>query len=375
MANLYWVGGTGTWNPASTSWSTTSGGSPGQAAPSQADNAIFDANSGSGTVTIADGPGGSGNPPECASLICTGYTGTIDSSIDLYVNGTAVTLSSGGTYTGLAVLVASISGTCTITSVGKPIKSLFIGTGTPGTIVTLADDLYCGTVGDFGSLILCSGTFNANNKNISCSGFYSFTQGGDRTLNMGSGTWTLFGGTGDSGWMSAGFDDVTSFTVNRNTSTINFTPPASSSVQFSSHNKTYYNLNMGGAGSTLGFQTYVTNIFNTISTSAQPCTLTFYAGRTYTVTNFNASGTAGNLVTLQSSSAGAQFTLSKASGTVSSNYLSIQDSNATGGAAWYAGANSTNVSNNLGWTFSAPPSGASLTIGPGIVIGRGITIG
>jgi hypothetical protein len=37
------------------------------------------------------------------------------------------------------------------------------------------------------------------------------------------------------------------------------------------------------------------------------------------------------------------------------DYLSIKDSNATGGAAWYAGTHSTNVSNNLGWTFTAPP--------------------
>jgi len=77
------------------------------------------------------------------------------------------------------------------------------------------------------------------------------------------------------------------------------------------------------------------------------------------VTNFNVSGTAGNLVTLQSTTSGTQFTLSKASGTVSRDYLSIKDSNATGGATWYAGANSTNVSNNSGWTFTAPPAPGS----------------
>jgi hypothetical protein len=44
---------------------------------------------------------------------------------------------------------------------------------------------------------------------------------------------------------------------------------------------------------------------------------------------------------------------------VSVDYLSIQDSNATGGAAWYAGTTSTNVSNNLGWIFTAPPVGGA----------------
>ena len=50
------------------------------------------------------------------------------------------------------------------------------------------------------------------------------------------------------------------------------------------------------------------------------------------------------------------LSLSKSSGTVSVGYLSIRDSNATGGAGWYAGTTSTNVSNNLGWIFTAPPT-------------------
>jgi len=50
-----------------------------------------------------------------------------------------------------------------------------------------------------------------------------------------------------------------------------------------------------------------------------------------------------------------QATLSKSSGTVSVNYLSIGNSIATGGATWYAGANSVDVGNNTGWIFTAPP--------------------
>jgi hypothetical protein len=58
-------------------------------------------------------------------------------------------------------------------------------------------------------------------------------------------------------------------------------------------------------------------------------------------------------VSLVSSTPGSQATLSKATGVVSCDYLSIQDSNATGGAKWYAGANSLDVSNNTGWIFAA----------------------
>ena len=91
-------------------------------------------------------------------------------------------------------------------------------------------------------------------------------------------------------------------------------------------------------------------------------TITFTAGTTTTVTNFTLSGTAGNLVTINSSSQGTQFTLSKASGAVSVDYISIEDCNATGGATWDAGGNSSNVNNNSGWTFgAAPPPSYAIT--------------
>jgi hypothetical protein len=97
------------------------------------------------------------------------------------------------------------------------------------------------------------------------------------------------------------------------------------------------------------------NTITTIENAVQPVTFTFSISTTQTITNWNVSGTAGNLVTIVSSSAGTAATLSKASGTVSANYLSLKDSAATGGAAWYAGANSTNVSGNSGWIFTGPP--------------------
>jgi hypothetical protein len=65
-----------------------------------------------------------------------------------------------------------------------------------------------------------------------------------------------------------------------------------------------------------------------------------------------------------SSAPGTQATLSKASGIVSCNYLSLQDSRAIG-AGWYAGANSVNVSDNSGWVFANAPSGKLGLLGVG----------
>lgn len=85
-------------------------------------------------------------------------------------------------------------------------------------------------------------------------------------------------------------------------------------------------------------------------------TITFEAGSTTTITSFNISGQAGQLVTLKSSSPGTQYTLTKSSGTVTASYVSLEDSNATGGAYWDAtdGTN-INAGNNTGWNFPILP--------------------
>ena len=50
-----------------------------------------------------------------------------------------------------------------------------------------------------------------------------------------------------------------------------------------------------------------------------------------------------------------QHILSKSSGAISCDYLNISNSNANGGATWYAGSHSVDTNNNDGWTFIASP--------------------
>jgi hypothetical protein len=74
-------------------------------------------------------------------------------------------------------------------------------------------------------------------------------------------------------------------------------------------------------------------------------------------------------VLIASDLAATQWTLSSASGQVTSRFLSLQDSAATGGATFNAGSQSGNISDNTGWLFSTPstvPSeGTMLTLGVG----------
>jgi|GEM_PF-2470854 len=91
--------------------------------------------------------------------------------------------------------------------------------------------------------------------------------------------------------------------------------------------------------------------FNNFTINA-PDTVTFAnAGLQSFIGNFNATGTAANIITINSDVAGTPGTLYKASGVVSCDYLSLQDSAATGGASWFAGLNSVDVSGNSGWIW------------------------
>jgi hypothetical protein len=199
------------------------------------------------------------------------------------------------------------------------------------------------------------------------SGIYNVTTGtfaAVDTLNMGSGAWTITGASFSVSTPSSAF--------NAGTSTISLT--SATAKTFTGGSLPYYNINQGGAGA---LTIDGTNSFNNITNTVQPATVTFTASTTQTFANFSLSGTAGNLVTANSSTLGTQAALVKSGGgRVSANYLSIRDLAATPSTlTWYAGANSTNTSNNTGWIFTAAPQApVTFTIGQGWSMGPGFTI-
>jgi hypothetical protein len=107
--------------------------------------------------------------------------------------------------------------------------------------------------------------------------------------------------------------------------------------------------NSAGITHTLGTVNTGTSITTTGTYTFSAGTLKLSAGNTLTVNAFVTSGT--TLKYLISSTPGTQATIAKASGTTTATYLSIQDSNATGGT-WNATATSNiNAGNNTGWLF------------------------
>lgn len=356
MANRYWVGGTATWNAtAGTKWALTSGGAGGQAVPTTSDDVFFDAASGAVTCTT-------GATINVKSLNFTGFTGTFagSNSMNMAPGGT-LTLGSGMTITYTGDLNASSAGTINITSNGKQ----YTGTLTTNDVATtysFNDDFDCsGTIGTFG---VNGMVWTTNDHNMKLKQF--ITGNFTATINMGSGTWEITN-AGNPWRMSSDF-----VTLNASTSTLKFTNTTNTdlSIQFNtdgSPSLTYYNVWFARGAST-GANEWSTaavcsfNGYRDTGTAAH--TLGFPAGKTTTIRDATAwlvNGTAGNLITLTSFAGDtATHTISCSSGTISSDYLVVQHSVATGGASFYAGANSTNnqavATAGSGWIFTAPPT-------------------
>lgn len=354
MANRYWVGGTADWDTTSgTKWSTTSGGAGGAAFPTAGDDVFFDAASGASTVTIT------GVSKSVRSLDLTGFTGSLvqSGSITLYVYGS---VDFGNTVvTVLQIFFMATTTGWTVKCNGTTQTALlYFGLNGPGGAWTLLDDLSCS--GDY--LGFYEGTFNANNYNITANAFNSVSTE-PRTLNMGTGLWTMTGDAADtSAW---NLNTSTGMTLNPSTSTIKCTYTASSTLIFAGGGLTYNNVWFSRGSSTGKIRVQNSSTFNDFKdTGSAAHTIEFVAGTTQTFTTFTVSGTVGNLISINSSSTATHALVKSGGGTISCDYLNIQHSVATPSSTWYAGYNSTNnqavATAGSGWAFTDPnPSNIS----------------
>ena len=270
----------------------------------------------------------------------TGFSGSISGSGNGSLEG-SLTLSSGMTVSGYTgdIVVSPPSGTATVTTAGK---SCAFALGAGGANVQLG-----GAFTTTKSVGIGSVTFNTQGYNVTSLSL-SQTAG---ALTLGATTWTL---TGSGTVLTLGSGTTQSL----GTSTFVFTSASSKTATVNANSLP--SITQSGAGLLILTYTGPINIAN-LTTTVSPTALQFTSSQTATITgNFTVSGSAGNLVTITSSTDGTAATLSKSSGVINSNYLSLKDSTATGGATWYAGSSSTNVSGNTGWIFADVSSGGML---------------
>ena len=274
----------------------------------------------------------------------TGFAGTwLATSTNVKVYGN-LTLSTGMSLTATSntFIFGATSGTKTITTNGKTMDFPVSFNGVGGTW-QLQDAM---TLGSTRLATFTNGTVDLNGFTLTSG--TGTTATGTKNITFNGGT-LLLSGSGATAWNNA---QPTNFTTTAGTGTGAISMTSASAKTFAGGGSTYNcNLNQGGSGD---LTITGSNTFNDITNSVQPATILFTAGTTQTVSDFTLSGTAGNLIIIDSTTA-SQFTLSKASGTVSVSYLDIRDSIGTGGAVWEALTDNGNVDggNNTGWIFSA----------------------
>lgn len=311
-----------------------------------------------GTDTIVYS--GDGSTSNWNSINFTGFAGALSANASyntLNILGN-VTLSSGMTITQSSPggKTWHFKGTSAQTLTTKGINT-GVNITVNGTSLTLNDALNATNLTSPTVFTLTAGTFNTQGFNVT-SGTIISTASNTRALILGSGftwtTWTVYG----TGTISDVRGNSSSLTITQGNSIILISNTSASTKLWSSSNLTWGNLTVAGSGAgsvTISSGSGTNSGYKTITLSG-PKTVLFTSSRTYDIEGFVANGTAGNLVTITSTTGGTPFTLSKTSGFVVCDYLSLQDSTATGGASFYAGPNSTNVSGNTGWFFTASPT-------------------
>lgn len=318
-------------------WAATSGGAAGASVPLCHDTVKMDATAGAGTYTCD-------MPRACADLDCTGFTRTLtfNTTVSIYGSRTFV---AGMTHTVNGSIFYRGRGTHTLTNAGKENGTVSIFA--PGGSYTLTDSLNLGITRN---LNLTQGTFDAAGFNVTCLSVQS-SNTNLRTIKGGAGTWTVGG-------------QPTVFTISNSTNlTIDFSETTVLVTDVSANNKSF---TVGTANPTFkkivgpasGSGILIFSAGFTVGTLEiqEGRAVQFASAATVVITEELAiSGSAGNLVTVTASTGASAAILKKTSGIVAVDYVSLKDSKAEGGATFYAGAHSTNVSGNSGWAFEEGP--------------------
>jgi len=345
---VYWnLAGSQTWN--ATGWATSSSGSP------AADNFPLAQD----TATFTDS--GSADTVNFGSIIynisainASGRTSAMTLSITTQFIHGSVRFGSGLTITGAGTPTFLGRGLTEITCAGKSFP------GAVGFNTIIGTVKFLDHFSSNGALSLTSGTIDANDYNVTVSGFGS-AGGLSRTLNMKSGLWTITGS--GTTW---NVTDITNFTLNKDTANILFSNNTTSLRIFNGGNLVYNKLTIGGTTSTSTTQLIsLLSLLELESTKtvAHTVQLTNNIG---TISKWSVTGTSGNVVTVNSSVSGTSRALNISQITTGIDYLDVKDINVPQPNRFYVGVNSTNSGNNTNVIFTAapaaPPTGSSFFV-------------
>jgi len=331
---------------------------------------------GSGTFTFNTGTGILGNVyiqsgtgfssavnVQLANLDFTGFTGSWTGSTNFKMSGNLV-LNSSMSISTTATLTNNtvVNSTHTYTFNGATNVGISIS-DSAGSTSSLADDFNIGNTFTFS----VSGTFDTNNKNVTCGLFISssaFTGGSSVFYITGTG-----GTTSTFSHNSASFSGASMIIKFTNTST----GTTSCNIVGGTHTVGTVWFDRGAS---TGDCAMTGNSITTISVLKDTCTvahnLYFRSGAVFYVGDWQITGTSGNVVTIGSCGSAGVVNVSThtlgyvGAGTVSCDYMNIQHSIATPASTWYAGTHSTDnqavVNAGSGWIFTAPPVASAIRL-------------
>jgi hypothetical protein len=261
------------------------------------------------------------------------------------------TLGSGVTVSGTSTQTFFGRSTMVFTSAGKTITFPIV-VDTPSGAFELGDAFVSSN-----TLTLTRGTFDAKNYNVTCTRFSS-SNSVIRTLTMGSGLWTITP-TG-SGTVSAwSLSAVTNLTFNKDTANILITSGTTSqNPNFEGGGLAYNKLTFGGSGTSQIFTLFQNNTLTELA-STKTVAHTIRFGADQTIGTWSVTGTAGNVVTVNSSSPFTRRTFNLTNVTSGINHLAVRDIGVIQANRFYVGANSLDNGNNLNVIFTDSPATAA----------------
>lgn len=342
---IYWslAGGGSWWDNA---WASSSGGSPALANfPLPQDTVVF-GNTGlntSATVAVVSGSVMGTIDFSTRSNAMTFSTASISATCGSFVLNSAITIS------GTSSLYVGKNGTTVnITTAGKSITFALFTTGSGN--ITFTDNYTSSS-----NIVLQSGNVDLNGKTFSIAAMNK-AYANPTSVNLNGATITATGATPvnlQSNATAVTFTGACTFNLSNASAKTISNPSLSDMSGFSFVNTGAGALTFANLRYTYPTVTTSANYGN-LTTTVRPLTVNFTAGQTFGFVNFGITGTAGNLVTLQTTTAGTQAFISAPYQTINMSYNSIKDLYFEGGAYWIAETTSGNVDggNNFGISFS-----------------------
>lgn len=324
---------------ASNIWATTSGGTPDLSNfPLAQDTIIIDDNSVvSGSLLIMDNDAFGTID---ASSRTTALSIAINNGVNLFISkslyaSSSVSFTSNGTS---SILFCGISEQ--VISVDNAIAanmSIF----SDKLKLKLNKNLSLGTTTSNGNIQISCGEFDANNYNVTCNTFVSATTA-DKTVRMGSGTWTLTGTGTVWSYPTAGGGTTKNWLYSKECNIVlsnNTTTARTFAVNGNHFNKLTIGGNSSTSTTTISSSTSLGGSFGELASTKTVAHTISFGTFGYNIGKWSVSGTAGNVVSITGSPV---FNIVGAR--VSNvNYLSLGTSSVSSNspAEFYAGPNST----------------------------------